>query len=1158
VDTAAPATAQSVNIFADAIARFLAFTPSLNPASVGEYLSGAEKVPARAAYYFMRLLDLGNRHIASALKELFTALALPKEGQRIERIMEAFSNAYYDTNCDRGLPPHVFPFKNRDATFVLVVATVMLHTDLHNPRVSSKMNKNAFSLQLSRCNDNEDFPAGFAADLFDAIAAAPFHSAKGIGAVGTESAGPNSTQVASQGRMDFFFFSRDERRELLFSLERRRMLSETRELITRKTVPLQQTPATRWWCRSIPYKVEAAGAGPDGAADADALDDTFLRLPPLHRQGYMVEHLSIPLLLAPTDTDTEGGFVTCTAVARDLFNSTWGSLFAVFSLLLQQPEHVALGINGGGGSSSAIGVTEPVAPTALRNCVKGLQDLLYAAAAFGCQTEAEAAMTALLRVPKSSSVRRFALDAVFFVASSPFAANLSTNCWINVVLMCAEAHEAMAGGGAPGISPNQTPNLGGMTPANLSMASGCVAVYTSIEAALRLAPIAVPANKYHKALADTVTQAVTTALFNATHSDLAKLTGLLSVVRNVLRAFAAADIANAIQAGTRGTCSHEHLAGALDAMTGLFVSLLRVHAGLDNAVATITNCLEDGICLLIGVESELDSIQKHCHSPTRPTAKVGDDTHPTLLVFSLVTETYRSVQASQPTAAAGSSNSAAGGGMVANAIRVRIAVIRTLQSVLAKCRLPLRPLADAAGASLMQRSPLDLICIPSLPRHGTYVVSSRVHLNMIGAVLLDAVATPGSGLAAELRTMASMALSELLTLGAAVAGLPLAEDPPRPGTPRTPGAGAVSASETVLFNRSQALDAPAKTGEADEHAKRQSDILSSLLPLAFLCSFFSAEFTVQGHCVGHATTFAHRALGIIIKPPHGAASDGFDGDGGRHDLVEALVSGYALALGSASPDTRSLVLTSLQWVVSSCVPSIRMQAAQSFSGSMSISMSSPLAPSVPPRPSRAGAALEALASRISRFTARGMTVPDVRANVDRLVNCALLEVSPTFIAQALTNVTTAGILRNSNTFAQLMVFVSCDLFGAPSGPRRDAAATKGAMHAPLPWQTAQQLATCVVHDCIMPLLDPKHSSGDAASVMCQSLAAKCLVRVLDRSLTAFGSSPSAHDATGLREETEYVLAAIASAIEIVRLPPSFLQAFVKTPSTRKALRKWRT
>ena len=74
---------------------------------------------------------------------------LPGESQKIDRLVEAFSQCYYEDN------PHMF--RNQDSIYVLAYATIMLNSDAHNPHVGSKMTLNDFIQNNRGMDDGHDF-----------------------------------------------------------------------------------------------------------------------------------------------------------------------------------------------------------------------------------------------------------------------------------------------------------------------------------------------------------------------------------------------------------------------------------------------------------------------------------------------------------------------------------------------------------------------------------------------------------------------------------------------------------------------------------------------------------------------------------------------------------------------------------------------------------------------------------------------------------------------------------------------------------------------------------------------------------------------------------------------------------------------------------------
>ncbi|CUG56290.1 guanine-nucleotide exchange factor, Sec7, putative [Bodo saltans] len=398
---------------AAAISDFLLHTPAINPVSVGEFLSDGKIFPLQVCRCFMSALDFRGRSITSALGEMLSVLQLPKEGQRIERLLEFFTHAYFlanttnpsspsahdteDSGCsprfeDRMLSPPAsqhFPFADADACFIVVVATVMLNTDLHNPRVSSKMTRDMFRSQLRGCNNGKDFPLGFAEGIFDSIAKQPLSNVKGIGATSVNGGSHNTTVLPPAGAMDMIFFSASERKELMFGMERQRLVMETRELLSRRSCSevnvLQEfsNPATSW--------------------------------------GYQA---------------------MITALARDMFQCMWPSLCVVFGVAASPLVTGVLPTN------ARLATPTPPDTTLLRVSLRGLGASFIIATAFKFHKEADTILSTILKIAESSShkhVTDSCLKLLLDAAALEHAVYLSPYSWTCLVQTLVDVRKSPGG-----------------------------------------------------------------------------------------------------------------------------------------------------------------------------------------------------------------------------------------------------------------------------------------------------------------------------------------------------------------------------------------------------------------------------------------------------------------------------------------------------------------------------------------------------------------------------------------------------------------------------------------------------------------------------------------------------------------------------------------
>eukprot|EP01059_Diplonema_ambulator_P001787 TRINITY_DN11512_c2_g1_i1.p1 TRINITY_DN11512_c2_g1~~TRINITY_DN11512_c2_g1_i1.p1 ORF type:complete len:1829 (+),score=573.22 TRINITY_DN11512_c2_g1_i1:44-5488(+) len=127
---------------------------------VGEYLGEPTNVDVLVEW--CSLTDMANVSLDEALKTFLQRISLPKEGQKVERILEYFAAAYYRMN-----PGGVC--KSEEAVFVLAVGIVMLNTDLHNPRIDNKITKEKFKSQFRGVNNSADFDPVYLDAIYDRI-----------------------------------------------------------------------------------------------------------------------------------------------------------------------------------------------------------------------------------------------------------------------------------------------------------------------------------------------------------------------------------------------------------------------------------------------------------------------------------------------------------------------------------------------------------------------------------------------------------------------------------------------------------------------------------------------------------------------------------------------------------------------------------------------------------------------------------------------------------------------------------------------------------------------------------------------------------------------------------------------------------------------------
>ncbi|CCW72108.1 unnamed protein product [Phytomonas sp. Hart1] len=236
---------------------FLQDIHTLHPETVVDYLTTPSVFPLQVCMVYMERLPLAGCGLVEALRVLFAALQLPKEGQRVERMLEFFTAAYFKENNVSGIDRMVFPFADVESCFLVVVASVMLNTSLHNPMAGSRMKKDQFREQLMSCDELKDCLPTFFDDIFHTINRYPINGAKKNSYTMQENGHSKaSTHIDTYGSLDSLFISSEERRMLSFELERHHLVNEIQCLLQRSSVdtckPVSM-PDVRWssqprWC----------------------------------------------------------------------------------------------------------------------------------------------------------------------------------------------------------------------------------------------------------------------------------------------------------------------------------------------------------------------------------------------------------------------------------------------------------------------------------------------------------------------------------------------------------------------------------------------------------------------------------------------------------------------------------------------------------------------------------------------------------------------------------------------------------------------------------------------------------------------------------------------------------------------------------------------
>ncbi|XP_021723676.1 ARF guanine-nucleotide exchange factor GNL2-like [Chenopodium quinoa] len=148
---------------AKAFAYFFRFTPGLNKTAIGDYLGDPDEFHLQVLNEFTHTFDFTGFVLDTALRTYLESFRLPGESQKIHRILEAFSERFFNQQSSE-------LFETKDAVFILCYSLIMLNTDQHNPQVKKKMTEEEFIRNNRAINNGKDLPREYLSELFQSIA----------------------------------------------------------------------------------------------------------------------------------------------------------------------------------------------------------------------------------------------------------------------------------------------------------------------------------------------------------------------------------------------------------------------------------------------------------------------------------------------------------------------------------------------------------------------------------------------------------------------------------------------------------------------------------------------------------------------------------------------------------------------------------------------------------------------------------------------------------------------------------------------------------------------------------------------------------------------------------------------------------------------------
>lgn len=145
-----------------AYAYFFRYTPGLDKKAIGEYLGDPDSLYLQVLKEFTDTFHFNGMNLDTALRFYLESFWLPGESQKIQRIVEVFSERFYDQQSSD-------IFASKDTVLILCYSLIMLNTDQHKPQVKKKMTEEDFIKNNRGINAGHDLPREYLAELFQSI-----------------------------------------------------------------------------------------------------------------------------------------------------------------------------------------------------------------------------------------------------------------------------------------------------------------------------------------------------------------------------------------------------------------------------------------------------------------------------------------------------------------------------------------------------------------------------------------------------------------------------------------------------------------------------------------------------------------------------------------------------------------------------------------------------------------------------------------------------------------------------------------------------------------------------------------------------------------------------------------------------------------------------
>ncbi|XP_056129215.1 IQ motif and SEC7 domain-containing protein 1 isoform X2 [Lampris incognitus] len=149
------------------IARFILERKGLSRQMIGEFLGNRQKQFNKDVLdCVVDEMDFSGMDLDDALRKFQAQIRVQGEAQKVERLIEAFSQRYCMCN-----PTLVRQFQNPDTIFILAFAIILLNTDMYSPNIKAerKMKIEDFIKNLRGVDNGQDIPRDLLVGIYQRI-----------------------------------------------------------------------------------------------------------------------------------------------------------------------------------------------------------------------------------------------------------------------------------------------------------------------------------------------------------------------------------------------------------------------------------------------------------------------------------------------------------------------------------------------------------------------------------------------------------------------------------------------------------------------------------------------------------------------------------------------------------------------------------------------------------------------------------------------------------------------------------------------------------------------------------------------------------------------------------------------------------------------------